>query len=260
MAGTRNSTTQAVRKAFRLLQCFGASDVTSLGVTELSALTGWTQSTVSRLLSALQESGFVQQDVATGRYRLGLQLITLAGAALTSRALYSIGHPHLERLAAASGETANLCILDGDRVLCIDEVEGIHPIKLSGWIGMRLPLHATAAGKVLLAALPQERRAALLAPGLTGLTPHTLTDQERLVDELERALAQGYALNMEEMSEGLTALAAPVRNHTGQVVAALTVAGPSFRLRDEHLDACIIMVKDAAAAISRALGHRAAVA
>lgn len=261
MAGrTRNSTTQAVHRAVHLLNCFTTGATTSLSVAELTATTGWTQSSVSRLLSALEAGGLVQQDRATGRYVLGLQLVALAGTALAASALYSTSHPHLIHLAAASGETANLCVLEGLHVLTIDEVLGTHPIKLSGWLGVRHPIHATAGGKVLLAALPEAYRDVVLSAGLPMLTAKTLANRERMEQALEQVRDAGYALTVEELSVGLVGIAAPVRDHTGAVVAAITAGGPSFRLTERHLDDCITLVKEEAEAVSRALGSRTSAA
>ncbi|HZS90181.1 MAG TPA: IclR family transcriptional regulator [Chloroflexota bacterium] len=250
----RTTTTQSVQKAMRLLACFAASEAPSLSAEELSDLTGWTPSSVYRLLSALEASGFVQEDPATRGYRLGLQLVALAGKALRGNALYRLCHPHLVRLAAASGETANLCVLDGPDVLTVDEAQGNEAIRLSGWLGLRHPPHATAAGKVLLAALPPERRAALLPADLPALTPRTLTDRERVLRELDRVGAEGYGLTVEELGLGLVGVAAPIRDHIGAVVAAITVGGPSFRFSERHLAECITLVIDAAAAVSSELG------
>lgn len=255
-ARTSNNTTQAARKAVRLLNCFTSSTASSLSVSELSAMTAWTPSSVSRLLSALEAGGLVQRDEVSGRYLLGLQLVALAGAALAQRALYTVSHPHLLRLAAASGETTNLCVLDSMQVLTIDEAVGTHPIKVSGWIGVRHPLHATAAGKALLAALPEDRRDVILASGLPVLTPQTITNRERLLRELDQVNATGYALTIEELAAGLTVIAAPVRDYTDAVVAAITVGGPSFRITERHLEDCITLVKAEAAAISSELGSR----
>lgn len=252
--GARNSTTQTVQKAVHVLNCFTTSATRSLSVTELTAMTGWGQSSVSRLLSALEAGGLVQQDGATGRYTLGLQLVALAGTALAASALYSTSHPHLIHLAVASGETTNLCVLEGLRVLTIDEVLGTHPIKLSGWLGMRHPIHATAGGKVLLAASPEAYRDVVLNAGLPVLTPKTIANRERLEQTLEQVRSAGYALTVEELSLGLVGIAAPVRDHTGAVVAAMTAGGPSFRLMGRHLDDCIALVKEEAEAVSRALG------
>jgi IclR family acetate operon transcriptional repressor len=255
MAGAgRTTTTQSVQKAMRLLSCFATSEAPGLGADDLSAMTGWTPSTVYRLLSALETSGFVQQDPATRGYRLGLQLVALAGKALRTNALYRVSHRYLVRLATTSGDTANLCVLDGADVLTVDEAPGTEAIRLSGWLGMRHPPHATAAGKVLLAALPEEQRAALLAPDLPALAPRTVTDRERLLHELDRVRAEGYGLTVEELSLGLVGAAAPVRDHAGTVVAAITVGGPSFRFTERHLKECITLIIEAAAAVSSELG------
>ncbi len=264
IAGTRNSTTQAVSKAVRVLACFGAAGATSLGVADLSAMTGWTPSTVGRLLSALEDGGLVQRDEASGRYLLGLQLVALAGTALAANALYAVCHPHLIRLAATSGETTNLCVPEGEAgatVLVIDEVLGTHPIKLSGWLGTRHPLHAGSAGKVLLAALPPERRDLFLATADLSIPTATAPiDPARLRDELECVTAEGYALSVKELAADLTSVAAPVRDHAGVVVGALTAAGPSYRLAGRRLERCAALVKEEAAAASRALGYHPAAA
>jgi DNA-binding IclR family transcriptional regulator len=250
----RTTTTQSVQKAMRLLTCFAASEAPSLSAEELSDLTGWTPSSVYRLLSALEASGFVQLDPATRGYRLGLQLVALAGKALRGNALYGLCHPHLARLATASGETANLSILEGGDVLTVDEAQGNEAIRLSGWLGLRHPPHATAAGKVLLAALPPERRAALLPGELPALTPRTLTDRERVLRELDRVAVQGYGLTVEELGLGLVGAAAPIQDYSSSVVAAISLGGPSFRFTERHLTECITLVIDAAAAASRELG------
>lgn len=255
-SGTRNSATQAVRKAVHLLTCFSGSSVPSLGVTELSAATGWPKSTVSRLLAALEDGGLVRQDSTTGRYSPGLALVALAGAALSADALYLASHPHLVALAAESGETANLSVLDSGQLLTIDEAPGAQPIKLSGWVGARQPLHGSSSGKVLLAELPDEQRDAILDSGLPALAARTITDRATLLHELERVRANGYAVNVEELAVGLSSVAAPIRDHSGTVVAALSAAGPSFRFMERHLDECIAYVKDAAHQASRELGCR----
>ncbi len=255
-AGTRNSTTQAVRKAVRLLACFRESATPSLGVTELSAITGWPKSTVSRMLSALEEGDLVRQDTGTGRYMPSLGLVALAGAALGANALFQVSRPHLVTLAARSRETANLSVLDAGALLTIDEVPSMEPIKLSGWVGVRQPLHGSSSGKVLLAALPDDQRDAILRGGLSAITAHTCTDRDGLLHELERVRAEGYALNLEELVDGLTSVAAPVRDHTGAVVAAISAAGPSFRLTGRRLDESTVLVKEIAREISRGLGCR----
>ncbi len=252
----RNSATQAVRKAVQLLTLFAASDGASLGVAELSARTGWSRSAVSRLLAALEDGRLVCQDPLTSRYTPGLGLVALAGAALNGNRLYGISHPHLLRLALESGETANLSIVDADQLLTIDEAPSAQPIKLSGWVGLRQPLHGSSSGKVLLAALPEERREAILAAGLPGITARTIVARDDLLRELERTQAVGYGLSQDELESGLTSVAAPVRDHTGAVVAAISAAGPSVRVVGRRLEESIACVKAAAMAVSSALGCR----
>jgi len=255
-AGTRNSATQAVRKAVQVLNCFTVSGRTSLGVTELSALTGWSKSSVSRLLAALEDGGLVRQDPMSGRYAPGLQLVALAGAALAGDALYQVARPHVLRLAAESGETANLSVLDQGQLLTIDEAPSAQLIKFSGWVGMRHPLHGSSSGKVLLTGLSDERREAILDAGLPIITPRTTTDRGHLLRELDRVRVAGYALSVEELAEGLTSVAAPVWDHRGAVTAAISAAGPSFRFTERHLDVCIALVKEVALDASRGLGYR----
>lgn len=255
-AESRNSATQGVRKAVRLLGCFSAGATPSLGVTDLSVMTGWPKSTVSRLLAALEEGGLLRQDSATGRFSPGIALVALAGSALAADSLYLASHPHVSELAASSGETANLSILDTGELLTIDEVPGTQPIKLSGWMGARQPLHASSSGKVLLAGLSGDKRDSILAAGLVALTDRTETSADRLREELDRVRVLGYAINAEETAPGLTSVAAPVCDHAGVVVAALSAAGPSFRLTGGHLDECTRLTKAAAARASRELGCR----
>jgi len=140
-------------------------------------------------------------------------------------------------------------------------VLGTHPIKLSGWLGTRHPLHAGSAGKVLLAALPQERRDLFLATAdLSIPTAPAPIDPARLRDELERVTVEGYALSVKELAADLTSVGAPVRDHAGMVVGALTAAGPSYRLAGRRLERCAALVKEEAEAASRALGYHPAAA
>jgi DNA-binding IclR family transcriptional regulator len=255
-AATRNSTTQGVRKAVRLLRCFNESSERTLAVGELSAMTGWTKSSISRLLAALRDGGLVRQDPLTGRYAPGFELVALAGAALTAAPDFMVLHGCLEALAAESGETANLSILDDGQLLTLDEVASPEPIKLSGWIGARHPLHGSSSGKVLLATLASAEREAILDRGLAAVGPKTITKKKRMLDELEEVLARGFALNIEELAPGLTSVAAPVRDRTGHVVAAISVAGPTFRFNKRRLDQCVASVKKAGIEASRRLGFR----
>jgi DNA-binding IclR family transcriptional regulator len=160
-----------------------------------------------------------------------------------------------EALAADTGETVNLAILDGSRVINISEVRGAGAVAVQTWVGHSTPAHATSSGKVLLAHLPGVDLEALLGTGLPGYTEHTITDLDELTRELAVARARGWACTVEEYELGLNALAAPVRDHGGTVVAAMSVAGPSFRLTREDLPRVVPRLLQAAEDFGRRLGN-----
>ena len=237
-----------------LLKEFGLSGP-ELGVTEASKRLGLHKSTVSRLLGTLERGGFVEQVSDTRRYRLGLQLASLAGLAVTQLDLSSAARPYLVNLAAQSEETATLSVLDGDEAVNIDQVPGPHPVKDLGWIGRRLPLHASAGGKPLLASLPAERLERWLQQPLPAYTERTVVSPEQLRHELQEMLARGYVIVSEEYEPGLTAVGAPVYDYHREIVASITISGPTFRLHPEYLQTAARLVKETAEQISARLGY-----
>ncbi|MBI3973999.1 MAG: IclR family transcriptional regulator [Chloroflexi bacterium] len=255
--GERSGTIQSVERAVAVLKLFGEAEP-ELGVTELARRLKLHKSTVSRLLSTLESGGFVQQDPLSGRYRLGLQLATLAGLALTQYEFRDIARPLLQELATRSGETITLSVLDGDVAVNIEQALAPNPVKHLGWIGRRLPLHCTAAGKPLLAFLPAAQIDRLLSRPLERFTARTVTNPMLLRRELEHVHAQGFAIAQEEYEVELSAAGAPVRDHRGEVVASITVSGPSFRLPLQRMVELGGAVRATADRISAQLGHRPA--
>ena len=141
-------------------------------------------------------------------------------------------------------------------VVNLDQARGPSAVGTHNWVGELTPLHATSSGKILLAFMtPEERREVLAASGLTRLTAHTITSQRELEAQVEAAARDGYASSIEELEEGLNAVAAPVRDHTGGVIAALSVSGPVYRFTEERLREVVPDVVAAAAAISHRMGH-----
>jgi len=246
---------QSVDRAVALLKAFTIEEP-EIGVTELGRRLGLHKSTVSRLLASLERGGLVQQDRQSGRYRLGFHLVELAGRVLTQIDLRQLAQPYLQDLARASGETVNLGVLNGNAVVNIDQIISPRPIKHMGWIGRRNPLHCTAGGRAALANLPPEEIERVLAEPLTPHTPKTCVEPEALRLELERTRARGYSISEEEFEEGLSAVAAPVRDFTGKVVAVVSISGPSFRLSASKMIAYGELVRHAAEGISRQLGYQ----
>jgi IclR family acetate operon transcriptional repressor len=244
---------QSVNRALRALELI--AEAGELGVTELGRRLGVHKATASRLIATLAERGMVERDPVTEKYRLGFGLIRLAGAAMASMDLVRTARPVLEDLADKTRETVNLGVLSSDSVVYIDQVTGTRSIVAVSWVGRRTPLHATSNGKVLLASLDDHELDRLLARALPRMTPATIVHPAKLRAQLGEIRVRGYAATMEELEEGLNAVAAPVRRADGEVVAALSVSGPAFRMRPVDLPRMGRLTMEAAASISRRLGY-----
>jgi len=244
---------QSVSRALRALELI--ADAGELGVTELGRRLGVHKATASRLASTLAERGMVERNPVTDRYRLGFGLIRLAGAAIAGLDVVRAARPVLEELAETTRETVTLGLLSGDDVVYIDQVTGGRSIVSANWVGRRTALHTSASGKVLLAFMSEAERDRLLGRPLHASTPRTVVDPDALRRQLEGVRGSGYAQIQGELEEGLNAVAAPIHQADGQVVATLSVSGPAFRVRAIDLPRLGRIAIDAAAAISRRLGH-----
>ncbi|GAA1986396.1 IclR family transcriptional regulator [Catenulispora subtropica] len=253
MGNSEQSPVQSVDRAVTILELLARQGDT--GVTEIAAELGVHKSTAFRLAAALEKRGLVEQPGERGKYRLGLGLVRLAGAATVRMDLTQQSRPVCERLAVDVAETINVAILDADAAVNVDQVLGPSAITTHNWVGQRTPLHATSSGKVLLAHLPPAALDARLAAPLERFTARTVTDVKVLRKELERVRLEGYACTVEELEEGLNAVAAPVFADNRQVVAAISVSGPSFRLTEERLAQVAGAVRAAAAEVSARLGY-----
>jgi DNA-binding IclR family transcriptional regulator len=243
---------QSVDRAVAILEILAREG--EAGVTEVARELGVHKSTASRLLAALDRRELVAQDTARGRFRLGVGIVRLAGAASASIELVQESRPVCRALAQEVGETANLAILSGRDALYLDQVAGPAALSPHNWAGKRIPLHATSDGKVLLAHLPEAELAGHLTPPLRRLTEHTLTDPAELTTGLAEVREKGYATAVDELEPGLTAVAAPVRDAEGRVIASVSASGPSFRITADRIPAVAALVQKAAAEISRRLG------
>jgi DNA-binding IclR family transcriptional regulator len=245
----------SVANSIRLLKAF-SDDEYEIGISNLAKRLGLAKSTVHRLASTLIEAGMLEQNGETGRYRLGLALFELGALVRRKMDVSSEAKPHLKSLREKAGETVHLAILDQASVLFINNLESEHAVRMSMHVGVRAPAHCTAVGKALLAFQPPDVLEQVLAAGLARRTSKTITGAAALRQDLASVRARGYALDDEELEAGLRCIAAPIRDHLGNVVASTSIAGPSQRMSKKALLAFASDVMAAADAISSRLGYQ----
>jgi DNA-binding IclR family transcriptional regulator len=251
-ADGRSAAVQSVDRALLVLELLGRQGQT--GVTELAAELGVHKSTVSRLIAALEARGFVEQVSERGPYRLGHSIARLARASSGEPDLARVGQDVCDGLATDVAETVNVAILDGDRIVNVAEAIGPAEITLRTWVGQSCPAHATSSGKALLAWRPASDVRARLGDSLQSFTDRTVVDLAALEHELAGVRQRGWASVSEELEVGLNAVAAPIRDAGAEVVAALSVSGPSYRLSMEQFEEFAKVTIVAADVISRRLG------
>src|SRR3954466_12795073 len=244
---------RSVDRAAALLLALGDSHGEA-GVTELARRLGLHKSTASRLLATLEKRGLVEQDEESGRYRLGLVVIRLANRAERTLDLRSIAMPELDRLARMTHETTGLGVLDGDQLLTVAQADGPNLVAVGDWTGRSVPLHCVASGKVLMSALAEREVLRIVRRGLLTYTERTITELEPLLEELARIRRRGYATALGEFEMGLNAVSAPVHDARGNVIAAVDIWGPAFRLTPRRIPELAAQAREAAAAISVRLG------
>lgn len=244
-----------LRKAMAVLRLF-TSDRPELSATDIARSVGWPRSSVARLVGAMHRSGFLDRDEVSGRYRVGLRLAAFGAVAADATSLQRSAQPELEDLAQRSGETANVSVLSGGEVVNVGLVLSPRPIKHMGWIGRRMPVHATAAGKALVAWREEELASIAPAP-LRRCTARTIIRIADLREELARVRAQGWSSAYGELEDDLVGVGAPVRDHRGAVVACVTISAPAFRVPPSRLAEIGALVRAAADRISASLGYRA---
>ena len=252
--GESGAGVQSVDRAAHLLEILAHRG--DAGVSELAMDIGVHKSTAFRLLSALEERDLVEQTRERGKYRLGLGILRLANTVPGRLDLVGQGRPVCEELAAAFGETVNLAVLRSHHAVNVDQSRGAAAIAAHNWVGQLTPLHATSSGKILLAHQPLPTRKRLLdAAGLTRFTARTITSRRALTAQLTAALADGFATTSGEYEDGLNAVAAPVVDHSGTVVAAVSVSGPAYRFDAVRMAAVTAELTAGAAQIGTRLGY-----
>lgn len=245
---------RAVDRAFDVIDAVAAANG-NVGVDQLVETTGLAKTTVFRVLATLCARRFLERDEATQTYRLGMGALVIGSRALGDLDLRRAARSHLEQLMASTGETVHLSILSNDSALCIDKIDASRSMRMASFVGFLDPLHCSGVGKALLAFQDDATRDQLLGRmRLERHTPHTITDRAALEVQIAEIRARGVAIDDEEIEEGLRCVAAPIRDHSGGVIAAISISGPITRVSPAILDGLVTVVADCARTISRELG------
>ena len=245
----------SVASAVRLMKAFSEEQV-EIGISDLARRLGVAKSTVHRLAVTLVADGMLERNPDTGKYRLGIALFRLGSLVRRRMIVSNEARPFLRDLREKVNETVHLAVLDGCEIMYVYNLESTQAIRMRSDVGVRKPAHCTAEGQAILAFQPAERIEAVLQQGLPARTPRTITDAGELRTVLAAIRARGCAIEDEESEIGMRCVAAPLRNDTGEAVAAIGLAGPVSRLSKKALTGFIPHVIETAAAISARLGHR----
>ena len=243
-----------IDRAAQILDCFGF-DHQELSVSEIGAKTGLHRSTAHRILMALEYNDLIKQNPSTGKYHLGIKLFKLGHQAVSQLNLREICRPFLSRLMNDTKETIHLAVLDDDQVLYLDKVEGPHALRMPSRVGRYIPTYCTSLGKAMLSCLDdQEVKSILRRQTLKPHTENTVKNINQLLADLRSVRKRGYAVDNEEIEIGLRCVGAPLRDYTGGMVGAISVAAPSARLSEKNTPVIGRMVIAIAAEISEQLG------
>ncbi|MFD5660700.1 IclR family transcriptional regulator [Streptomyces hirsutus] len=227
-----------------------------LGVTDIATRVGLHKSTVSRILATLEQSGLVERDEATRRFRLGLGVIAMAGPLLADLDVRRVAYPVLQELSHRTGETSALMLWNGTESVCVEQVASRHEVKHSTPLGTRYNTAASSSVQVFLSRFPVHRARTLLTNGTLSYTGLDDAALDAYLIRLADAGERGYAVNYGETSLEEVGLAAPVFDHRGEVVAAVLASAPRFRVSSEHLPTLGETVRSAADQVTARMGGR----
>jgi IclR family transcriptional regulator, KDG regulon repressor len=247
---------QSVDRALDILEAFNYQQE-EFGVTELSHKLGLHKNNVFRLLATLEYGGYIEQDKRTGNYRLGIKTFEVANIFLYHLGLPRQARPILEELVNRCDETAYLAILDGTEVVYVLMHETSQTVRIVPRLGHRLPAYCTASGKIQLAYESRDHLTQIFeGRPLKKHTTNTIDNFEKLLTHLREVVRLGYAVDDQELEEGIRCVAAPVKDYSGRVVAGVGLSGPVPRFSMERIEKELVpLVKEAATKISRRLGY-----
>ncbi|MBD3107985.1 IclR family transcriptional regulator [Bacillus sp. AGMB 02131] len=233
---TRENMVKSVSRALDIITMLSLKKG-GLGVTEIANNIDINKSSVYRILSTLVQYGYVEQDEETGRYKLGYKFLEISSKLLESIDLRGEARPFLQELESETNEVIHLVVYDQGEVVYIEKLEGNETLRMHSKVGKRAPMHCTSVGKAILAQLPDNVIEGIIErKGMPVHTVHTITDKEVLMKEIEQVRERGYALDLEENELGITCIAVPIFDHTGNVVSAVSISGPTIRMTEERLE------------------------
>lgn len=248
---SENSPATAVERALSILEA-AAARRDGLTNSEVSRKLAIPKSSASYILRTLERRGYLRRDAESGKYRLGLKILSLGGDAQSNLDLAAVAAPYMRALVEKLRLTAHLAVLDQGEAVYIEKVEAPGFFKVNTWVGRRMYAHSTSVGKALIAWLPRPEIEMLARHhGLKKRTPKTITTVSRLLAELERVKEQGFAMDDEENSVGARCLGAPVFDGEGNVIAALGMSGTLTQMSEGNMPRVIEALKEAARRISR---------
>lgn len=250
------ATSQSAERVLAMLEYLAETGSAGLGT--IARNLDLNKSTAHRFVSTLVRAGYARQDPIDRTYALTTRVVEIGSQVVQRLQNHRVIHPVLEELAAAVAETVHLGILDGYDLVYIDKVEGNSTVRMASRIGARGSCHSTALGKVLLAGLPDEEWDAYVGHrGLEPRTARTISSRELLFDELRRVRAQGWAADDVENEEGIRCVGAPVRDHRGQVVAAISISGWMVSMTEQRVPELVPLLLEHARRASETLGYHA---
>lgn len=249
------STIQALDRALAVLSALARQDHASL--TDLSDSLNIPTATTHRILATLQQNGYAELDEASQTWAVGVEAYRTGSAYLNRTTLMDVARPAMRSLMQATGETANLAVPDGAEVVFIGQIETQNPIRAFFAAGTRTPMHASGTGKAILASMPEAHLSRLLSRAeLREFTDQTLTTEAQLRADLEETRARGWSFDQEERHRGMSCIGAAIYDARGEIVAGVSISGPSTRFADRRIAAFGARVAEAAREITEGIGGR----
>lgn len=250
----KDNLVQSVDRALTILEEVASSEV-EVGVTELANKLDLHKSTVHRMLNTLMHKGYIEQNPETEGYKVGLKVFEL-GSKMFNELEIRDQSLYLKELMQETNETVHLVVRDGDQGVYIDKVDTKQTLRMYSKIGRRVPLYCSAVGKVLLSNLSQDKLEKLYkGVEFKRYTKNTITNWDDFLKELKKVRQNGYAVDNEEHEEEIRCIAAPIKNYKGQIIAAISISGPVFRITDKKVNEFAFKVKNKALMISKRLGY-----